>query len=127
MTTPAMLRARYNSDAVTTASPSRLVVMLYARLVKDLHAAGTAIPLGQIEVAHGALLHAQEVVAELAASLDLQRWPEGEPLAALYDFLRDRLVRANVTKDVGFVVESLDVVEPLHEAFAEAALAADAP
>ena len=122
MTTSAMLRRRYNGDAVTTASPNRLVVMLYDRLLKDLNSASTAIGGANIEAAHRALLHAQEIVAELSGSLDLSLWPEGAQLKALYDYLTERLVRANMTKDAAFVAECLEVVEPLRDAFAEAAL-----
>ncbi|GAB3073878.1 flagellar export chaperone FliS [Phycicoccus sp. Root101] len=125
MTTSAMLRRRYHGDAVTTASPNRLVVMLYDRLLKDLNTAFTAVAAGDIEVAHRNLLHAQDIVAELSGSLDLDLWPEGTQLKALYDYLTDRLVRANVTKDATFVTECLEVVEPLRDAFAEAALAPD--
>ena len=123
MTTSAMLRRRYNGDAVTTASPNRLVVMLYDRLLKDLNTAFTAVSGGNIELAHRSLLHAQDIVAELAGSLDLDMWPEGSQLKALYDYLTDRLVRANVTKDAAFVAECLEIAEPLRDAFAEAALA----
>lgn len=123
MTTSAMLRRRYNGDAVTTASPNRLVVMLYDRLLKDLNTAFTAVSAGNIELAHRSLVHAQDIIAELSGSLDLDMWPEGSQLKALYDYLTDRLVRANVTKDVTFVAECLEIVEPLRDAFAEAALA----
>ncbi|WP_406833079.1 flagellar export chaperone FliS [Pedococcus sp. KACC 23699] len=123
MTTSAMLRRRYNGDAVTTASPNRLVVMLYDRLLKDLNSASTAIGGGNIEAAHRALVHAQEIVAELSGSLDLSLWPEGAQLKALYGYLTERLVRANMTKDAAFVAQCLEVVDPLRDAFAEAALA----
>ncbi len=121
MTTTAMLRRRYGSDAVATASPARLVVMLYDRLVKDLHAASAAIEGRDIETSHGALVHAQDVVAELSSSLDLDAWPEGSSLAALYDFLTDRLIQANVTKDATLVAACIEVVEPLRDAWTEAA------
>jgi flagellar secretion chaperone FliS len=122
VTTSAMLRRRYTGDAVTTASPNRLVVMLYDRLLKDLNTALTAVGGGNIEVAHRSLLHAQDIVAELSGSLDLDLWPEGAQLKALYDYLTDRLVRANVSKDAAYIAESIEVVGPLRDAFAEAAL-----
>ena len=122
MTTSAMLRRRYNGDAVTTASPNRLVVMLYDRLLKDLNTAFAAVGDANIEVAHRSLLHAQDIVAELSGSLDLTMWPEGSQLKALYDYLTDRLVRANVSKDVAFIAECLEITEPLRDAFAQAAL-----
>jgi flagellar protein FliS len=121
-----MLRRRYQADAVTTASPSRLVVMLYDRLVKDLYAAHAAIGAADIPAAHNALLHAQEIVAELTGSLDVERWEEARSLASLYEYLSHTLVRANLAKSRSYVTDCLEVVEPLRDAFATAALAPDA-
>jgi flagellar protein FliS len=126
MTSPAMLRRRYQADAVTTASPSRLVVMLYDRLVKDLYAAHSAIGSADIPGAHNALLHAQEIVAELTGSLDVARWEEARSLASLYEYLSHTLVRANLAKSQSYVMDCLEVVEPLRDAFATAALTPDA-
>lgn len=121
MTTAATLRRLYTSDSVTTASPAQLVVMLYDRLVKDINVALIGIERRDVEGTHCALLHAQEIVVELSGSLDLEVWPDGTGLAALYDFVLDRLVRANATKDAVLVTECLEVVQPLREAFTEAA------
>lgn len=124
MTTAASLRRLYTSDSVSTASPARLVVMLYDRLVKDLNVALVGIERRDVESTHRALLHAQEIVTELAASLDTTRWPAGEGLLALYDYVVSRLVLANATKDAGIVEECLALVTPLREAFTEAAAGA---
>ena len=88
MTTAATLRRLYTSDSVTTASPAQLVVMLYDRLVKDLNVALIGLERRDIEGTHMALVHAQEIVSELSASLDTSAWPGGESLKALYDFVK---------------------------------------
>jgi flagellar protein FliS len=116
-----MLRRRYQADAVTTASPGRLVVMLYDRLVKDLHAAHAAIGSADIPAAHNALLHAQEIVAELDGALDVAQWEEARSLSSLYEYLRFTLIRANLSKSQSYCMDCLEVVEPLREAFATAA------
>ncbi len=121
MSANAVLRHRYTADSVTTASPSRLVVLLYDRLVKDLHVATIALEQRDVQGSHRALRHAQDVVAELSSSLDLSIWPGGTGLLALYDFVQDRLVHANATKSAELVTDLLDVVEPLREAFTAAA------
>lgn len=126
MTTTAALRRRYTNDSVTTASPGQLVVLLYNRLVKDLHLALVGLERRDIEGAHRALRHAQEIVAELSSSLDLEVWPDGDGLLALYDYVQDRLVHANVTKSAALVAEALDLVEPLRDAFTQAAATAEA-
>lgn len=126
MTTTAALRRRYTNDSVTTASPGQLVVLLYNRLVKDLALALVGLERRDIEGSHRALRHAQEIVAELSSSLDLDVWPEGEGLLALYDYVQDRLVHANVTKSAALVAEVIDLVEPLRDAFTQAAATAEA-
>lgn len=121
MTTAAIMRNRYARDSVTTASPARLVTMLYDRLVRDLTSAELALSVRDLAEAHNCLVHAQEIVAELSASLDLGIWPEGQGLADLYAWLHGELISANVTKDVDVVVACREVVEPLRDAWHEAA------
>lgn len=120
MTADAM-RARYAADSVGTASPARLLTMLYDRLVRDLDVAGAAIVARDLETAHNGLVHAQAIIEELRASLDLQAWDGAAGLAALYDFLLGELVTANVTKDPVRVAACAELVTPLRDAWHEAA------
>lgn len=121
MTTAAQLRSRYAREAVTTASPVRLVTMLYDRLVRDLDDAELAISLANAQAAHAQLRHAQDIVQELSSSLDVSQWDGGPGLQSLYTWLLERLVAANVSKDAAIVVECREVVEPLRDAWHEAA------
>jgi len=121
MTTAAQLRNRYARESVTTASPARLVTMLYDRLVRDLDDAELAISLADHPAAHRLLRHAQDIVQELSSSLDVSRWEGGEGLQRLYTWLLERLVAANVAKDAVIVAECREVVEPLRDAWHEAA------
>lgn len=121
MTTAAQLRSRYAREAVTTASPVRLVTMLYDRLVRDLDDAELAISLANAQAAHAQLRHAQDIVQELSGSLDVSQWDGGPGLQSLYTWLLERLVAANVSKDAAIVVECREVVEPLRDAWHEAA------
>ncbi|HVW35010.1 MAG TPA: flagellar export chaperone FliS, partial [Acidimicrobiia bacterium] len=95
-----MIRNRYVGDSVSTASPARLVTMLYDRLVRDLAGAEVALGGRDLAAANAALVHAQEIVWELAAGLDATKWSGGPALAALYQFMISELLAANVKKDV---------------------------
>lgn len=123
MTTQAQLRNRYAREAVTTATPAQLLTMLYDRLVKDLNAAEQGLGARDIQATHNALIHAQDIVHELNATLDTSIWPEGEALKRLYDWVVEQLVEANMTKDVQFVHNAREVIEPLRDAWAQAAAA----
>ena len=121
MTTTAQLRSRYARDSVTTASPVRLVTMLYDRLAGDLDDAELAITMANVPAAHAALRHAQDIVQELSSSLVVELWPGGAGLKSLYTWLIEQLVAANLSKDAAIVIRCREVVEPLCDAWHEAA------
>jgi flagellar protein FliS len=121
MTSPAM-RARYLADSVNTASPARLLVMLYERLVLDLSQAEVAMGAGQREEGGERLMHAQEIVLELRATLDEELWAGAAGLAQIYEFVVNELIAANIKADVGRIVACRSLVEPLLEAWRQAAL-----
>lgn len=112
---------RYMSDSVTTADPARLLVMLYDRLLLDLDRAATALQDG--ESAHQHLLHAQDIVTELLSSLRVEVWDGGASLSALYSFILNELIGANVGRDARRVADVRRLVLPLRDAWFEAALA----
>jgi flagellar protein FliS len=116
-----MIRNRYVGDSVATASPARLVTMLYDRLVRDLTTAEGALAAGHLEAASNNLIHAQEIVWELAAGLDPTKWSGGPALAALYQFMLGELLDANVKKDAAKVTSVRELVEPLRDAWHQAA------
>lgn len=117
----ASLRARYLGDTVTTASPQRLLVMLYDRLALDLERAQTAIAAGDREQATEQLQHAQEVVFGLLESLQVDAWEGAPRLAALYNWLITELGQAVVKGDLRRVADCRKIVDPLRDAWREAA------
>lgn len=115
-------RARFLDEAVRTASPARLVTMLYDRLLLDLARGVAAQCEGDRAAANTHLLHAQEIVLELAGSLRHDQWDGAAALSSLYTFLHSELVRANVTGDPEKTLAVRTLVEPLAEAWRAAAL-----
>ena len=116
-------RERYLADSIATASPARLLVMLYDRLVLDLDRAEQALLARDRAAAGRQLLHAQDIVLELRASLQVDAWEGGPGLASLYTFLHTELVRANVAGDAAHVAACRRLVEPLADAWRDAAIA----
>jgi flagellar protein FliS len=123
MTSP-HLRDRYLQDSINTASPGKLLVLLYERLARDLHQGEEALRAGDREQAHEALVHAQEIVLELRTTLDLDSWAGAAGLAGLYGFLLTEVIGANIGNDPDRVAACRELVEPLREAWREAAAAA---
>ena len=117
-------RDTYLGGMTSTASPARLLVMLYDRLVLDLQRAIELGDLGEFLGAGRQLMHAQEIVLELQASLKVDVWDGAAQLSGIYSWLHSEMVRANVQRDVAASRGCLALVEPLADAWREAALAA---
>ncbi|WP_062204854.1 flagellar export chaperone FliS [Demequina salsinemoris] len=117
----AAARNRYVDSAVTTASPSTLLVMLYDRLMRDLERGELALREGRRDQANTQLIHAQDIVMELANTLDVDAWEGGQQLMSLYTYLTTSLVEANIAGDADKVAACAAIVAPLHEAWEKAA------
>ena len=128
MTTAAAYAARaYATDSVSTASPARLLLMLFDRLVRDLVAAEQAIGKKDLAEANNQLVHAQAIVTELNTSLAVDAWDGARALSDLYLFMNRELVAANIGKDAAKVREVHELAESLRQTWREAALAAASP
>lgn len=118
----AAARNLYNRDSVLSASPARILTMLYDRLLLDLQRAETAQRQEDWIGATPCLLHAQEIVGELMSSLRPEIWDGGPALLALYGYVMQSLVTANVGRDIAKTRECIVLLEPLRSAWHEAAL-----
>ncbi len=127
MTTPSpAMRERYIADSIATASPARLLIMLFDRLVLDLTRGEQALLAGNRAEANTQLLHAQDILTELHMSLDMDAWSGAAGLAQIYTFMVTELVNANVRGDAAKVAACRELAEPLRDTWREAALAATA-
>ena len=117
----AAVRSRYLDDAVATASPAKLLTMLYDRLVLDLERAEAAQHDGDRAGGGTHLLHAQDIVSELTSTLDVDAWDGAPRLMSVYTYLLTELVGANVSGDPERTAACRELVEPLRDAWHEAA------
>lgn len=112
----------YVQSSVETASPARLLVMLYDRLVLDIQRGLEAQQARDLPEAHRQLVHAQEIVIHLRSTLKTEMWDGGPGLASLYDWLHNELIKANVRKDPAITEGCLGIVRDLADAWKQAAL-----
>ena len=76
----------YIRQKIMTASPVELIVMLFEGLKKDMFQAQRAIRKNDMENAKLKIMHAQDIVAELASSLDLNVEMSAD-LLDIYEFV----------------------------------------
>ncbi len=113
-------RRQYLRDSVLSATPARLLTMLYDRLLLDLARAEQAQAAENWQAASAQLLHAQEIIAELSSSLKKDIWDGAENLFGLYTYVSNALMAANMHRDIKATRECIALLEPLREAWHEA-------
>jgi flagellar protein FliS len=119
-------RNQYLADSVLSAPPARLLTMLYDRLLLDLGRAETAQQSANWPVASENLLHGQAIIAELVSSLKTDSWDGADGLLGLYNYAFTALVNANIQRDPALTREAIELLEPLRQAWHEAAASAPA-
>jgi flagellar protein FliS len=97
--------ASYRKVTTETADPLELVVMLYRGAISFLNGAEKAMLARDIETSHRLLLRAQDIVAELMGTINLDAGEVAVNLMRLYDFMQQRLIKANLTKDPSYSAE----------------------
>lgn len=114
-------RNAYRTNAIATATPNQLLVMLFERLVLDCERGLRALMKADHEDANKHLQHAQAIVTELQSTLVVDGMPAGRELLALYTFLQRRLIIANVQHHQGAAKEALLLARDLCDTWSTAA------
>ncbi|MBL9186272.1 MAG: flagellar export chaperone FliS [Opitutaceae bacterium] len=123
----------YRANAVLTASPGQLVLMLYDGALKALALAREGLEAPgedprRIAVISQQLLKAQAILGELQSGLNLEAGGEfARTMHRLYDFHLSRLFDANMRKQVAPVIEVERLVRELRDAWAQMLAQQDAP
>ncbi|MCI1020530.1 flagellar export chaperone FliS [Microbacterium sp. C5A9] len=125
MTSLDRAKQQYLEQQVASASPERLLILLYDRLLVDIERAGVSQDAAEWAAAGAHLTHAQQIVAELNGSLT-DAWEGAVELRSVYTYLTSRLITANITRDRAVTAECRDLVIPLREAWHAAAAAVTA-
>lgn len=104
---------------VETASPHRLVVMLFDGAIKSINLAKFHIQQGDIAQKGTAITKAISIVEEgLRLCLDKSSGGElAENLDALYEYASYQLLLANMKSDLGKLDEVLDLLNDLRESW----------
>lgn len=94
----------YQNNAVTTASPAELTLMLYNGCLKFLKLAKKGIEEKNTEMKNTNLIKAQKIIQEFMVTLDMNV-EMSESLLKMYDYMHRRLIEANVKNDVSIIEE----------------------
>lgn len=116
----------YRANAVLTASPGQLVLMLFDGALRALNGARGGFALGaedprRIEIINTQLLKAQAIISELQGTLnpDAGDGKFAREMHRLYDYYLRRLMEANLRKQEEPVIEVERLLREVRNAWAE--------
>lgn len=114
---------QYRQIEVETASPGRLVLMLYDAAIKNCRQAAVAWESGNSSnetVARDKLYRAQDILTELIGSLNFEAGDLARQLFQLYEYMNYRLIQSVVRRDASAAREVAKLLEELREAWEQA-------
>lgn len=110
----------YKNNSVNYASKEQLLLMLVEGAVKFCKIARQAIVDSNVKKAHDALTRTQDIFSELIVSLDTSVGEWAVQLSRVYVFIKERLIEANLKKNLEIIDEVLPLVEDINETWKEA-------
>lgn len=108
----------YKKNAVNTASPARLTLMLYDGAVRFCNTAIENINENDILKANENIIKAEKIIVELRSTLDM-KYPVAKDFDRVYDYIYRKLVEANVKKDKEALQEALKHTKTMRETWKE--------
>lgn len=109
----------YKNNSVNYASKDQLLLMLVDGAVKFAKLSRQAIIDKDIQKAHNSLIKTQEIFIELMVSLDMEQAEWTKELMQIYSFIKDKLIEANMKKDVKIMDEILPLIEEVRDMWYE--------
>lgn len=109
----------YKERSVSTASPEELTLMLYNGAIKFINKGIKAVEEKNIQDANEFIGRAQDIVHELNNSLNMEI-ELSKNMRSLYTFILEKLVNANIKKDVNELSEAKSLIMDMRNTWKEA-------
>lgn len=115
-------QSSYREMEILSASPDRLLLIVFDQLVVNLERARIAMERKDVELRVASLRRARAIVTELMTTLDFDKGgPLANQLADIYQFMLYELVDVGQRGDVAVVNKLANIARNLREGFAGAA------
>ncbi|OHE71239.1 MAG: flagellar export chaperone FliS [Verrucomicrobia bacterium GWC2_42_7] len=121
---PKELAKSYKSNSVETASPGKLVLMLFDGALRFMQVARTGFnepnPVARNEIINNNITKTQNIITELQISLDPTMDTDfTRTMRGLYDFMLKELQKANLKKTIGPIDNVYKMLNEIRDAWAE--------
>ncbi len=99
---------QYQTSNITTATPEKLMIMLFDGAIQFLQKAKTAIEEKNLLERSTNLESARKIIRELMRTIDLENGNDvSKSLFRLYNKMAMKLIKANVSRNIGLIDEVL--------------------
>lgn len=111
----------YKKNSITTASPGKIMLMLYAAAIRSVKKAKIAVEEKNIQDKCKHIIKAQDIIFELANALDIKQGDElVQRLEGLYDYMGFQLTEAHINNSIEALENVERVLNTLNEGWEEA-------
>ena len=110
--------AAYKNNSIKTASPAELTLMLYEGAIKFCNIAIMGINEKDIEKTHNNIKKVEDIITEFQCTLDM-RYAVAQDFNNVYEYLNQRLVEANISKDKEILEEVLGHLRSMRDTWKE--------
>ena len=112
----------YGQQQINTASPAKMVFMLYEKVIASLKEAMRAIEAGDIAARCNANCKAQEILAHLSNTLDMEQGQQiAQDLEAVFAFAMMHLIDVDAKNDPKPAQDVINLIQPLANSWRELA------
>ena len=106
----------YKNNQVMGAPQKKLIIMLYDGAIRNLKLAKIAMNEKNIEKANNTIIKAQNIIVELMSTLNFEAGGDiAKNLHALYQYMYEKTIAANVEKNPDHADEVIKFLEELKE------------
>ena len=112
------IASKYKNNAIQTASPAELTLMLYDGAIKFANIAMLSLEQGDMQKTHNNIVKAENIIAEFRSTLD-RKYPVWQDFERVYDYIYRCLVEANIKKEKEPLEEALIYMKEMRDTWKE--------
>ncbi len=110
----------YREAVLLGATPIGMVVLLYDRMVQDIHNAVAALKANDVEARSAHVNHALLILQQLQGTLDFAAGgPVAQQLDAFYSHIRGKLLEAQIRRSPDMLLAQAQAIAQVRESWAE--------
>lgn len=114
-----MSHTSYLENEVMSATPGKLVLLLFEGVIRFLRRLDGLDYAQNIETKNYNIQKAYAIISELQVTLNMEYESISAPLFSLYNYMMRRLMEANVKNDATIVTEVINLISDLKETWAQ--------